>query len=115
MQERNFGEIFSALKKNNKHKLSNLGVFEDSDGILKCCGRFRYMDKNALILLPKDSYYTKLFIIACHRRIIHGGVAQTLAEIRKDYWIVQGRSSVRKAIRQCLICIHWEGGPFKTP
>ena len=22
---------------------------------------------------------------------------------------------MRKMIRQCLICIHWEGGPFKTP
>ena len=99
----------------NSKELSNLGVFRDLDDLLKCCGRFRYMDNNSLTLLPKDSYYTKLFIIACHRRIIHGGVAQTLSEVRKSHWIVQGRSSVRKAIRRCLICIHWEGGPFKTP
>ena len=65
------------------------------------------MGKNNPILLPKNDYFTKLVIIAAHKRLIHAGAAQTLAETRKSYWI-------RKIIRQCLICIHWEGGPFKT-
>ena len=38
-----------------------------------------------------------------------------LSEIRNEHWIIQGRSAVRRMIRQCLICIFWEGGPFKTP
>ena len=53
--------------------------------------------------------------VAAHKRNLHAGVSQVLADIRREYWIVQGRSSVGKVIRNCLICIHWEGGPSKTP
>ena len=115
IQRKNFVELFSCLDNNKRHSLYNLGVFEDTDGILKCKGRFQNMERNSLILLPKHVHYTKLIIMAAHRRMLHAGVAQTLAEIRESSWIIQGRSAVRKVLRQCLICIHWEGGPFKTP
>ena len=47
--------------------------------------------------------------------MLHAGVNQTLAALRSEYWVIQGRSVVQKVIRSCLICINWEGGPFKSP
>ena len=99
-------------KKWNSLKCS-LGVKEDDDGVLRCHGRFN--DKLALKLLPKKSHFTSLVIKRDHRRLLHAGVAHTLSKVREEHWIIQGRSAVQKIIRQCLICIFWEGGPFKTP
>ena len=102
----------------DKNKLksveNNLGVFKDKDGILKCRGRFS-AEASCPKLLPSKCHYTKLIIVRDHRSLLHQGVAQTLAKVRKEHWVVQGRAAVRKVVRQCLICIHWEGGPFKTP
>ena len=80
-----------------------------------CKGRFQNLHKNSPKLLPKDSRYSKLVIERSHRRVLHYGVAQTLSELRKEYWVIQGRSAVRKIVRECLTCIRWEGAPFRTP
>ena len=105
---KNFKDLNHCLENGKRHSFYNLGVFKDNDDILKCKGRFSLNINGNPILLPKKDHFTKLIIIATHRKLIH-------AEIRKRFWILQGRSAVRKVIRQCLICIHWEGGPFKTP
>ena len=102
----------------DKNKLksveNNLGVFKDQNGIMRCRGRFS-SEHSCPKLLPSKCHYTKLIIVRDHRSLLHQGVSQTLAKVRKEHWIVQGRAAVRKVVRQCLICIHWEGGPFKTP
>ena len=61
----------------------------------------------------KEYIVVKLVVIVAHKTLIHAGAAQTLAETRKSYR-VQGRSVVRKIIWHFLLCIHWEGGPYKT-
>ena len=115
IQLKHFHDVIDSSEsgKNNSIKI-NLGVYKDKWGILRCGGRFPLESKHP-ILLPKKCHYTNLIITRYHRKVIHSGVSQTLAAIRDDYWIIQGRSAVRKVIRQCLICIHWEGSPFKTP
>ena len=92
----------------------NSGVFKDQDGMLRCRGRFS-SEPSCPKLLPSKCHYTKLIIVRDHRSLLHQGVSQTLAKVRKEHWVVQGRAAVRKVLRQCLICIHWEGGPFRTP
>ena len=93
---------------------SNLGVYYDESGIMRCSGRFP-STTNCPKLLPSKTHYTKLIIVRAHRGLLHQGAAQTLAKVRKEYWVTQGGAAVRRVVRQCLICIHWEGGPFKTP
>ena len=39
----------------------------------------------------------------------------TLAQLRNEYWIPQGRAEVKKAIHCCGICERFQGGPFKLP
>ena len=114
-QQMNFSELMISLEKGKRHNLVNLGIYRDTDGLLKCKGRFPSVTRNHPILLPKKAHLTNLVIIATHRKLIHAGTSQTLSELRKNFWILQGRSAVRKMIRQCLICIHWEVGPFKNP
>ena len=115
VQMESFPEVFSAVIRNEKHSLNNLGVVINEDGVLVCKGRFRNSTRNAPKLLPKDNSYSKLVIERSHKRVLHYGVTQTLAELRKEYWVIQGRSVVRRVIRECFTCIKWEGAPFGTP
>ena len=70
---------------------------------------------SAQILLPKGHCFTKLLIQNYHARLLHSGVSHTLSQVRKQFWIPQGRSAVRSALRTCLTCQRHEGGPFKIP
>ena len=66
-------------------------------------------------LLLKDHHFTWLVIQDVHEKLCHAGVSHTLAQLRKQYWIPQGRAMVRKVPRHCLICRKYEGGPFRLP
>ena len=50
-----------------------------------------------------------------HRRVLHSGVSQTLAQTRQEYWIPQGRALTKQILNSCLICKRTEGGPFAMP
>ena len=88
-------------------------------GVLRCYGRFL----NATIpesakhpkLLPRREHLTTLLIIEVHQRQIHSGVAHTLAQIREEYWIPQGRVEVRSVLSRCLLCRRMEGPSFRLP
>ena len=115
IQRRCFQDIFDALENGKKLAIiSQLGLYKDNIDVIRCAGRFNNQERH-VILLPKQEHFSKLLIIKDHRKLLHAGVSQTLSQVRKEYWIIHGRSEVRRIIRQCLICIHWEGGPFKTP
>ena len=48
-------------------------------------------------------------------RVKHNGVREILAELRSRYWIVRGRSFVRKTLHRCAVCRRFEGKPYKPP
>ena len=52
--------------------------------------------------------------MAVHRRVMHSGVKETLAELRSAYWLVRGRQFVRKVIHRCLTCRKFKGRPFQS-
>ena len=103
-----------------KHsRLNQLKVYKDSSGLLRCRSR---LDRSQLpsdakepVLLPKSHRYTNLVILHAHARACHVGVAQTLANLRQTYWIVHGRSQVKKALRECNVCRRVEGGSYAAP
>ena len=66
-------------------------------------------------LLPKDHHFTWLVIQDVHEKLCHAGVSHTLTQLRKQYWIPQGRATVKKVLRHCLICRKYDGGPFRLP
>lgn len=122
----NFSSEYNYLKENPKWKsekglpiISDLNLFMDDQGILRCKGRIdkaklTYASKNP-ILLPRDSHFTILLIRQMHSKIYHMGVSQTLNEIRKMYWIPKGRAVVKSVLKDCVICKRIHSHSFKTP
>ena len=93
-----------------KHQL---GLFLDESGVWKCGGR---MSNSSLsiaaqtpILLDKKHHLTKLIAMDAHKRVMHDGVQETLAEFRSEYWLVRGRQFIRKLINGCVFCRKMEG------
>ena len=103
-------------KNNIKHQL-NLHV--DTNGLLRCQGRFENTELTQATkypkLLPKDTHFTRLIIQDAHCRILHSGVSQTLARVRQQYWIPHGRAIVKKTLKDCRVCRRAEGAPFAMP
>ena len=63
----------------------------------------------------KDHHFTWLAREDVHEKLSHAGISHTLAQLRNQYWIPQGRTTVKKVLRHCLICRKYEGGPFRLP
>ena len=50
------------------------------------------------------SYFTELVVWSAHKRMLHGGVNNTLNFIRNDYWLCKGRKTVRAILNKCVTC-----------
>ena len=50
-----------------------------------------------------------------HDKVYHNGTKETLTEVRSRFWIIKGRSLVKKLIHECCICRRYEGPRYKTP
>ena len=91
-----------------KHKLSPLSPYMDEQGALRVGGRLANaripIGARNQMILPKDHPITRLLITDTHRRNGHVGQEHVLADLREKYWIVNGRSAVRYALRRCMIC-----------
>ena len=108
----------------NQHKatseqVNQLGLRVDGNGILRCFGRFQQHEDQQPIYLPKQHHLTSLLIMDSHRRVLHMGVASTLAEIRSRFWVPKGRQEVKKMIkkmiRSCNRCKRYSAKPYEQP
>jgi hypothetical protein len=102
-----------------KHWQKQLDLFEDANGIWRCRGRIQnaavsYATKHP-ILLPSNHHVSTLFVRKAHERVLHNGVKETLTELRSKFWMIKGRSFVRKILHQCCICRRHEGKPYRAP
>ena len=92
---------------------------ETVGGFLRCFGRLEHSDLEVEaqkpIILPKDHAYTTKTIAECHERVLHGGVRETLAELRSKFWVPKGRQQVKKVISKCVVCRTLEGKAYSTP
>ena len=58
--------------------------------------------------------FTKMLVERVHVHIQHQGVPNTLARLRSEFWILQGRRFVQKNLRKCVACKK-ASGPFYSP
>ena len=112
--------VVSALENKTSHPLvSQFRLKFDSLGLIRCYGRFSHAglsdDTANPKLLPRRTAFTRLLIRHVHSRLIHAGVAHTLAQVRQEFWIPQGRAEIRSVLRLCHICRRHEGNPFRMP
>eukprot|EP00731_Ephydatia_muelleri_P009492 Em0005g78a len=95
------------------------GLYLDDANLWRCKGRLSCADLPEAtkhpIFLPSGHYFTTLLILDCHQRVMHGGIKETLTELRARFWVVKGRSLVRKVLRQCVRCMRYNGRPYSAP
>ena len=46
---------------------------------------------------------------------MHGGVKETLTQLRSKYWIVRGRQFVRMLLSECKLCKRFNSRPLSGP
>ena len=95
---------------------TQLGLSLDDLGLWRCKGRLSNaelpMDAKHPILLPSKHHITILVAKDCHKHVMHGGVKETLAELRGRFWIIKGRSFLRNLLHQCTICARINARPY---
>ena len=107
-----FHEEISHLKKGKpipgNSRLATLSPFIDKNGLLRVGGRLSNSDldfgQRHPIVLDPTHRLAKTIIWNFHVRLRHGGVERTLADTRLDYFILTGRSAIRRELRNCFIC-----------
>ncbi|XP_068227415.1 uncharacterized protein [Palaemon carinicauda] len=109
-----FPEIFryfdsgSTFVKDIPNIVNQLNVYPDNEGILRVKSKFSRWknDKNYRfpVLLPKDSYITKLIVLDLHEKMYHSGCYKVLSELRRQFWIPHCFSVVKRILQECILC-----------
>ena len=75
--------------KNIRNLQEQLGLFEDTDFVIRCKGRIEKAELNYEThfpaILPRDSTITDLIVRKAHGDVFHHGVKATLNEVRSKY------------------------------
>ena len=53
-------------------------------------------------------------MLRAHDKVYHNGTKETLTEVRSEFWIIKGRSLVKKLIHKCRICRRHEGPHYQV-
>ncbi|KJH47526.1 hypothetical protein DICVIV_06367, partial [Dictyocaulus viviparus] len=98
--------------------LRNLNIYQDDYGILRCKGRLSNADipietQRPILIIPNTPLAEKLLKEA--HLPYHCSISQTIATVRKQFWIPRLRQMVRRAIRECLPCQKMNNLPYKYP
>ena len=103
----------------------NLRIFQESDGLLRCRGRFPQHAPMAYtakypIFLSKSAPIVALLIKRIHLSLLHCGPSTLIAEYRQNYWTPQLRQKIRNVILQdpetkCLACFTFIAKPANHP
>ena len=111
-QEQEFSTELNDIRRNTALKststLKSLNPFLDSAGLLRVGGRLGRSDltydHKHPIILPKGHHLTLLIVRREHVLNLHSGLNVTMAVLRGRYWIIHGRSTIKRIIHQCVQC-----------
>lgn len=96
-----------------------LKPFVDADGRVRVGGRLQNAQTDVTVrhplLLPPSHPLTELIVNDAHRRTMHGGVQDTLNEVRERYWVPRVRQLARKVINRCNACRRARLRPASAP
>ena len=115
LQHRRQEESFAGSRK----FIHDLSLVLDENGLIRSIGRLGHTSSVYLgespILLPPKSWLCTLLVRRAHERCMHGGMNDTLALLRRTYWIPKGRQTVKKIVERCIQCKHYNAKPFVYP
>ena len=126
-QIKHYPLVYEAVRLNsseNKYQesrkfISDLNLFLDEDQLLRSRGRLNEgdiaYDANCPKLLSPKSFLCQLIVEDLHFQNHHTGVQQILSLVRKEFWIPQGRNTVKKILRRCVVCRYDKRKAFPYP
>ena len=98
---------------------SQFNLYVDDNQLWRCKGRLEHATLPFAIkhplMLARRHRITELIVRDAHCIVQHGGIKETLTQIRSQYWIVRGRNLVRLVIHSCVTCRRHEGKPYRPP
>ena len=88
--------------------LKKLNPMLDQDGMIRVGGRLKHApltyESKHQIILPYRHHITDLIIAHHHQESGHMGQEFVLSCLRQNYWIIKGRSAVRRVLSNCFAC-----------
>ncbi|GFQ92318.1 integrase catalytic domain-containing protein [Trichonephila clavata] len=98
-------------------KLYSLNPKLDENGLLVVTGRLQFSEfsqkEKHLWILPNGEKFTILLIQYAHKKVLHFGIASTLAHLREKYFITKSRKNVKSVLKNCIICKKFNAFPGK--
>ena len=61
-------------------------------------------DSKHPIILPYKHHITDMIIRYYHIIVGHMGQKSVLSSLRQEFWIIKGRSAIRRVIKYCIDC-----------
>ena len=83
-------------------------TMEEGTGILKCKGRIQGYQPTYL----EGGMFVEKLVRYAHEQVLHLGIANTMAEIRNEFWVPKLRSKVKKIINTCNTCKVFRAKPY---
>ena len=101
------GQADRAKSVNKSSSISRLDPIM-KDGLLLVGGRLRHTtiqtEARNPIILPKKSHVVDLIVRNCHEIFGHVGREHVLSLLRETFWLVGGRTTVRRVLNACFTC-----------
>lgn len=90
--------------------------FDEKTALIRVGGRLRRatdLDYNTVhpIVLDPNHPVTHLIVKQYDTKLCHPGPERVFAEIRRHYWILRGRESVKRHQHSCVECQRWRAKP----
>ncbi|XP_071950981.1 uncharacterized protein [Antedon mediterranea] len=122
-QQESFKEEIATLKTQKEipksSRLLELSPeLDETTNLIRVGGRLRKMDNKTSvephpIVLPSSHPVTKLLIQDADNHFSHqAGTEQVFAYLRRRFWILRGRTSVKGILRKCSDCKRWRQKPL---
>ncbi|KAJ8976760.1 hypothetical protein NQ317_003720, partial [Molorchus minor] len=87
---------------------ANIKLCKNKHGMIRVGGRLRHsnlpFEQRHPIILPKNHQLSKLIIRHEHHKNLDASTQLVLAQIRQQFWILNGKQTVRSELRKCTIC-----------
>ena len=98
--------------------IKEFNLFLDEDHLLRCKTKLRHAEipednKNPIIIPSRHQFSRFKFPQEAHEKVYYSGIGLTLSTLRQRFWILRGRESVKRVLRDCVTCKRLQGKPFK--
>ena len=115
--EAEFKTLSNGESINPKSSIALLYPFMDN-GIIRVGGRLAHGysmtdDQRFPLLVSHRSKLATLAINDAHKRTLHGGPTATVAEMRRQIWVIQAMKKASACFKECVTCFRFNSGPMQ--